>query len=111
MPESKQQKFSHKNERQFVWHVFSEWYLVEPRWCENDFNIHDISIFLRGVKREAIEGSDKVTMTHVNLNDDTVEGIKVKDKKAFSVQYHPESSPGPHDSRYLFDDFINLIKK
>ena len=50
-------------------------------------------------------------MTHVNLNDDTVEGIKIRGKKAFSVQYHPESSPGPHDSRYLFDDFISMIKK
>jgi carbamoyl-phosphate synthase small subunit len=39
-----------------------------------------------------------------------VEGIKVKDKKAFSVQFHPESCPGPHDSRYLFDEFIQLIK-
>ena len=47
---------------------------------------------------------------HINLNDDTLEGIRVKDKKAFSVQYHPESSPGPHDSRYLFDDFFNMIR-
>ena len=41
---------------------------------------------------------------------DPQEGIRVKGKKAFSVQYHPESSPGPHDSRYLFDEFIQLIK-
>jgi carbamoyl-phosphate synthase small subunit len=51
-----------------------------------------------------------VEATHVNLNDNSIEGIKRKDKKAFSVQYHPESSPGPHDSRYLFDDFVQLIK-
>jgi len=57
-----------------------------------------------------IKESDILELTHVNLNDDTVEGIKVKDKKAFSVQYHPESCPGPHDSRYLFDEFIQLIK-
>ena len=50
-----------------------------------------------------------VEPTHINLNDDSYEGIKVKNKKAFSVQYHPESAPGPHDSRYLFDEFINLI--
>jgi len=54
---------------------------------------------------------ENIEVTHINLNDDTVEGIKVKDKPAFSVQYHPEAAPGPHDSRYLFDDFIELIKK
>lgn len=63
------------------------------------------------VKEEAINQSDLVQKTHVNLNDDTIEGIKVTDKKAFSVQYHPEAYPGPHDSRYLFDDFIEMIKK
>lgn len=50
-----------------------------------------------------------VDITHWNLNDDTVEGIRCKDIPAFSVQYHPEASPGPHDSRYLFDTFVNLI--
>ena len=63
-----------------------------------------------GVKVDEIKNSDKVTVTHLNLNDDTVEGIRVKGKKAFSVQYHPESSPGPHDSRYLFDQFVQLMK-
>jgi carbamoyl-phosphate synthase small subunit len=58
------------------------------------------------VSREAIEKSSHVEITHVNLNDNTIEGIRIKGKKAFSVQYHPESSPGPHDSRYLFDQFI-----
>ena len=57
-----------------------------------------------------IEQSKNVEVTHINLNDDTIEGIRIKGKKAFSVQYHPESSPGPHDSRYLFDDFIALMK-
>jgi len=47
----------------------------------------------------------------VNLNDSSIEGIRLKDKLAFSVQYHPESTPGPHDSRYLFDQFIDVIKK
>ena len=63
-----------------------------------------------GVVREDIENSENVEVTHINLNDDSIEGIRVKGKKAFSVQYHPESSPGPHDSRYLFDDFISMIK-
>ena len=51
-----------------------------------------------------------VKVTHVNLNDDTIEGIATENGLAFSVQYHPESAPGPHDSRYLFDDFVELIK-
>ena len=63
-----------------------------------------------GVSPEAVKSSDKVEITHVNLNDDTVEGIRIKGKKAFSVQYHPEASPGPHDARYLFDQFIDLMK-
>ena len=62
-----------------------------------------------GVVPEDVRSSDKVEITHINLNDQSIEGIRVKGKKAFSVQYHPESSPGPHDSRYLFDDFINLM--
>ncbi len=61
------------------------------------------------VEMESVKDSNKVTLTHVNLNDETVEGLKVVGKPAFSVQYHPESSPGPHDSRYLFDEFLQLI--
>lgn len=52
-----------------------------------------------------------IEMTHLNLNDNTCEGIRSKKLKAFSVQYHPEASPGPHDSRYLFDQFIDLMAK
>jgi carbamoyl-phosphate synthase small subunit len=63
------------------------------------------------VKREDLAKNTNVIETHVNLNDQTVAGIRLKDKPAFSVQYHPESSPGPHDSRYLFDEFIALMKK
>lgn len=63
------------------------------------------------VKAEDVEKNPNVIVTHINLNDNTIEGIKLKNKKAFSVQYHPESAPGPHDSRYLFDDFINMIKQ
>lgn len=64
-----------------------------------------------GVVAEDIEKSDRVEITHINLNDQSIEGIRIKGKSAFSVQYHPESSPGPHDSRYLFDDFVAMIKK
>ncbi|HYG41132.1 MAG TPA: glutamine-hydrolyzing carbamoyl-phosphate synthase small subunit [Cytophagales bacterium] len=64
-----------------------------------------------GVSKEDLVKADNIEVTHVNLNDDTIEGIRVKGKKAFSVQYHPESSPGPHDSRYLFDDFLKMIKE
>ncbi|MEM8907325.1 MAG: glutamine-hydrolyzing carbamoyl-phosphate synthase small subunit [Bacteroidota bacterium] len=63
-----------------------------------------------GVSPDAIkENDDKVEVSHINLNDQTIEGIQVKNKKAFSVQYHPEASPGPHDSRYLFDRFIQIM--
>ena len=64
-----------------------------------------------GISEEDINKNPNVEITHINLNDDTIEGIRLVNKNCFSVQYHPESSPGPHDSRYLFDDFINNIKK
>lgn len=63
------------------------------------------------VVREDTEKNPEVEITHVHLNDNTVAGIRLKNKPAFSVQYHPESSPGPHDSRYLFDEFIALINQ
>jgi carbamoyl-phosphate synthase small subunit len=55
--------------------------------------------------------SETIEITHVNLNDETIEGIKVKNAPAFSVQYHPEASPGPHDAQYLFDNFVELISQ
>jgi carbamoyl-phosphate synthase small subunit len=64
-----------------------------------------------GVDPEAVKKAEHIEITHVNLNDQSIEGIKVKGKNAFSVQYHPEATPGPHDSRYLFDEFIELIRK
>ncbi len=48
-------------------------------------------------------------MSHINLNDRTVEGLRFKSFAGLSVQYHPEASPGPHDSRYLFDEFLALV--
>ena len=64
-----------------------------------------------GVDRKALESQDEIVETHINLNDKSVAGIRFKNKKAFSVQYHPESSPGPHDSRYLFDQFVEMMQK
>ncbi len=64
-----------------------------------------------GVDPEAVRNHPNVEITHVNLNDDSIEGIRLKDRNAFSVQYHPESTPGPHDSRYLFDRFIEMINE
>jgi len=54
---------------------------------------------------------DAAVVTHINLNDNTVEGLHHSSLPAFSVQYHPEASPGPHDARYLFDEFIRLMEK
>lgn len=64
-----------------------------------------------GVKAEDVEKNPDVSISHINLNDNSIEGLKYINYPAFSVQYHPESTPGPHDSRYLFDDFIELLKK
>ncbi|MCY7410912.1 MAG: glutamine-hydrolyzing carbamoyl-phosphate synthase small subunit [Chitinophagales bacterium] len=73
--------------------------------CEITSQNHGFS-----VDGEAIRNSKDVEITHLNLNDRSIEGLRLKNKRAFSVQYHPESAPGPHDSRYLFDDFIEMIK-
>jgi carbamoyl-phosphate synthase small subunit len=62
-----------------------------------------------GVNPDAVRKADHVEITHLNLNDDSIEGIRIKDRPAFSVQYHPEATPGPHDSRYLFDNFMAMM--
>ncbi|MEM7379809.1 MAG: glutamine-hydrolyzing carbamoyl-phosphate synthase small subunit [Bacteroidota bacterium] len=61
------------------------------------------------INREETEANANLEITHVHLNDKTVAGIRMKDKNVFSVQYHPEASPGPHDASYLFDQFFELI--
>lgn len=62
------------------------------------------------IDREETEAHPDIEITHLHLNDDTVAGMKIRDKQVFSVQYHPEASPGPHDSNYLFDQFFEMIK-
>ncbi|MFK7757574.1 MAG: glutamine-hydrolyzing carbamoyl-phosphate synthase small subunit [Flavobacteriales bacterium] len=63
------------------------------------------------VTAESVKEVANVELTHVHLNDNTVAGIRLTDKPVFSVQYHPEASAGPHDSRYLFDNFVELINE
>lgn len=63
------------------------------------------------VNMEDAEKHDNIVVTHKHLNDNTLAGLRLKDRDVFSVQYHPEASPGPHDSRYLFDNFVaNIVK-
>jgi len=62
------------------------------------------------VNKEEVENHPEFEITHVHLNDDTLAGMRMKNKNCFSVQYHPEASPGPHDSSYLFDQFLENIK-
>ncbi len=63
------------------------------------------------VVREELEQHPDLEITHEHLNDGTVAGMRMKSKNCFSVQYHPEASPGPHDSSYLFDEFVQNIKR
>jgi carbamoyl-phosphate synthase small subunit len=60
---------------------------------------------------DAVPGAPDLLVTHVNLNDGTLEGLRHRTLPIFAVQYHPESAPGPQDSRYLFDEFIGLLGK
>jgi carbamoyl-phosphate synthase small subunit len=63
------------------------------------------------ISHDSVKNNSDVEVTHLHLNDNTIAGIRLRSKNVFSVQYHPEASAGPHDSRYLFDQFINSIKE
>ncbi|MBC8173747.1 MAG: carbamoyl phosphate synthase small subunit, partial [Chitinophagales bacterium] len=64
-----------------------------------------------GVVENDVRSSHNTEITHINLNDETIEGFRLTNKKAFSVQYHPEATPGPHDARYLFDAFVKMMNQ
>ncbi len=59
---------------------------------------------------QAIPGAPELEVTHVNLNDGTVEGLRHREQPIFAVQYHPEAAPGPHDARPLFDEFLETVR-
>ena len=75
-----------------------------------DSNIIEITSQNHGFAVEETNLPKNIEVTHINLNDNTIEGIRCEQYNAFSVQHHPEASPGPHDSKYLFDNFIQLIQ-
>ena len=94
-------KFGHRGGNQPVMHVPTQ--KVEITAQNHGFAV-------RGTGQgEGIEGAPSLRLTHVNLNDGTVEGLEHRELPVFSVQYHPESAPGPHDSRYLFDRFVSAM--
>ncbi len=64
---------------------------------------HGFAVDLKSIPDPAVE------LTHVNLNDNTLEGLRHPQLKAFSVQYHPEAAPGPHDANYLFEEFLEMV--
>jgi carbamoyl-phosphate synthase small subunit len=78
----------------------------------HDLPLDDLAAWVRAGAAPVVrtERFGPAQLTHVNLNDMTVEGLRLLDVPAFSVQYHPEAAPGPHDSRYLFESFIDLME-
>lgn len=75
--------------------------------CEITSQNHGFGVVAKDIKKSKY----KVQISHKNLNDNSIEGVMIEERNAFSVQFHPESSPGPHDSRYLFDEFVEMMKK
>jgi carbamoyl-phosphate synthase small subunit len=78
---------------------------IQTGKCEITSQNHGFGVDPEIVRQKSAE----IQITHVNLNDDSIEGIRILGERAFSVQYHPEASPGPHDARYLFDQFVQFM--
>jgi carbamoyl-phosphate synthase small subunit len=72
--------------------------------CEVTSQNHGFSVNAEDVKTNA-----NLEITHINLNDGTIEGLRMLNRKVFSVQHHPEAAPGPQDSSYLFDEFVKIL--
>ena len=83
---------------------------LRTRQVEITSQNHGFAVDAESFPGKSAYGDTSVEITHVNLNDKTVEGLRCSEWPAFSVQYHPEASPGPHDSKYLFDEFIELMR-
>ena len=64
-----------------------------------------------GSKSKLVSADGEIIKTHIDLNDGTLEGLRHRNLPLFSVQYHPEASPGPHDSHYLFKDFVKMMEE
>jgi carbamoyl-phosphate synthase small subunit len=82
---------------------------LETRTVEITSQNHGFAV--RGGDGDEVPGAPGLRVTHVNLYDGTVEGVAHREYPVLAVQYHPEAAPGPHDSRYLFDRFVALMKQ
>jgi carbamoyl-phosphate synthase small subunit len=81
---------------------------LDRDWVEITSQNHGFAV--RAGDGDEIAGAPALRLTHVNLYDGTVEGLAHRERPVFAVQYHPEAAPGPHDSQYLFDQFIELLE-
>ena len=80
-----------------------------PAEADQHFQEHGLTVVVDPESLKRSEHGDAIEITHMNLNDHTVEGIRHRQYPLFSVQYHPEASPGPHDAAYLFDRFVDRL--
>jgi carbamoyl-phosphate synthase small subunit len=85
---------------------------LQSRLVPSGRDANDLAYWSKECISPVVESKDygEVRLTHVDLNDRTVEGIDLPEQRAFSVQYHPEASPGPHDAHYLFEKFVSLMQ-